>query len=106
MRECGGRGGPGARPPGGSRDVAGRPAGALAGILSGADEVVVFAGYKEQRGLVAERVKGLCGCAHPVIVDGRNVVEPDAWLSAGFAYRGIGREDKNGHLLAGMTHLF
>jgi len=64
------------------------------------DAVVVFAGHKEDyRGLVAELVKGLCGCAHPVIVDGRNVVDPDAWISAGFAYRGIGRGDKNGHAL-------
>ena len=33
------------------------------------------------------------------VVDGRNVVDPDAWVEAGFAYRGIGRGDKNGHAL-------
>ena len=63
----------------------------LEGVLSGADAVVVFAGHKEYQGLVPERVKALCGCAHPVIVDGRNVVDPDAWIAKGFAYRGIGR---------------
>ena len=51
-------------PPGLSRD--------LEGVLSGADAVVVFAGHKEYRGLVPARVKGLCGCTWPVIVDGRN----------------------------------
>lgn len=37
------------------------------------------------------RVKGLCGSAHPAIVDGWNVVESDAWIGEGFVYRGIGR---------------
>jgi UDP-N-acetyl-D-mannosaminuronic acid dehydrogenase len=76
-------------PPGISRD--------LAGVLAGADAVVVFAGHKEYRGLVPARVKELSGSPHPAVVDGRNVVDPDAWIGAGFVYRGIGRGDKNGH---------
>jgi len=80
-------------PPGISRD--------LDGVLSGADAVVVFAGHKEYRGLVPEQVKGLCGSTHPAVVDGRNVVDPDAWIGVGFAYRGIGRGDKNRHVLRG-----
>ena len=77
-------------PPGLSRD--------LEGVLAGADAVVVFAGHKEYRGLEPARVKGLCGCARPVIVDGRNVVmDPDTWIGAGLVYRGIGRGDKNQH---------
>jgi UDP-N-acetyl-D-mannosaminuronic acid dehydrogenase len=80
-------------PPGISRD--------LAGVLAGADAVVVFAGHKEYRGLVPEQVKGLCGSTHPAVVDGRNVVDPDAWIGVGFAYRGIGRGDKNRHVLRG-----
>ncbi|QYZ79836.1 nucleotide sugar dehydrogenase [Methanofollis formosanus] len=71
----------------------------LEAVIRGADAVVVFAGHREYRGLVAERVEGLCGCKWPVIVDGRNVVDPDAWIRAGFAYRGIGRGGKNGHSL-------
>jgi UDP-N-acetyl-D-mannosaminuronic acid dehydrogenase len=78
-------------PPGLSRD--------LEGVLSGADAVVVFAGHKEYRGLVPAEVRRLCGCAHPAVVDGRNVVDPDAWIGAGFVYRGIGRGDKNRHAL-------
>lgn len=76
-------------PPGLSKD--------LEAVLSGADAVVVFAGHKEYRHLVPAEVKKLCGCAHPAIVDGRNVADPDAWIDAGFAYRGIGRGDRNGH---------
>ena len=68
-------------------------------MLSGADAVVVFAGHKEYRGLVPAEVKGLYGCPHPAVVDGRNVVDPDAWIVEGFAYRGIGRGDKNQHAL-------
>jgi len=48
---------------------------------------------------VPEQVKGLCGCAHPAIVDGQNAVDLDAWIGARFAYRGIGRGDRNRHVL-------
>ena len=78
-------------PPGLSRD--------LEGVLSGADAVVVFAGHKEYRGLAPVRVRELSGSAHPAVVDGRNVVDPDAWIAAGFVYRGIGRGDRNRHAL-------
>ncbi|MHC1626919.1 MAG: hypothetical protein ACXQTN_06240 [Methanoculleaceae archaeon] len=44
-------------------------------------------------------MKELCGPAHPAVVDGRNVVDPDAWINMGFVYRGIGRGDKNWHAL-------
>ena len=43
------------------------------------------------------RVKELSGREHPVIIDGRNVVDPDAFIRAGFIYKGIGRGDKNSH---------
>ncbi len=75
--------------------------GSLEGVLAGADAVGVFAGHKEYRGLVPAEVRRLCGCPHPAIVDGRNVVDPDAWIGAGFSYRGIGRGDKNQHALRG-----
>jgi UDP-N-acetyl-D-mannosaminuronic acid dehydrogenase len=44
-------------------------------------------------------VKEVSGSRHPAVVDGRNVVDPDAWIGVGFAYRGIGRGDKNRHAL-------
>jgi len=42
-------------------------------------------------------VKMMCGNIHPVIVDGRNMIDPDAFVSAGFVYKGIGRGDRNNH---------
>jgi UDP-N-acetyl-D-mannosaminuronic acid dehydrogenase len=69
----------------------------LDAVLRGADAVVIFAGHKEYRNFVPAEVKVLCGCGHPVIVDGRNVAVPDEWIAGGFVYRGIGRGDKNQH---------
>jgi UDP-N-acetyl-D-mannosaminuronic acid dehydrogenase len=42
-------------------------------------------------------VKEMTGQKNPVIVDGRNVMEPDKFINMGFVYKGIGRGDKNGH---------
>ncbi|TAJ45654.1 nucleotide sugar dehydrogenase [Methanofollis fontis] len=68
-------------------------------VLGGADAVVVFAGHRDYRGLLPAAVKEACGCDHPGIIDGRNVLDPDPFIEAGFAYRGIGRGDRNGHTL-------
>jgi UDP-N-acetyl-D-mannosaminuronic acid dehydrogenase len=32
-----------------------------------------------------------------VIVDGRNINDPDIFIREGWIYKGIGRGDKNGH---------
>jgi len=69
----------------------------LEDTIHGADAVVVFAGHHQYRSLDALWVKALTGKKHPVIVDGRNIIEPDAWIGAGFIYKGIGRGDKNNH---------
>jgi len=69
----------------------------LGAVLAGVDAVVIFAGHRKYHNLRPVEVRALCGGEHPAIVDGRNVVEPDAWIGAGFVYRGIGRGDKNGH---------
>jgi len=66
-------------------------------VMKNADAVVVFTGHNEYRSLKPLDVKILCGKNPPVIVDGRNVIEPDVFIGAGFVYRGIGRGDKNGH---------
>ncbi|EJG08341.1 nucleotide sugar dehydrogenase [Methanofollis liminatans DSM 4140] len=73
----------------------------LAAVLQGADAVALFAGHRDYRGLDPAQVKTLSGCDHPAIVDGRNIVDPDTFIEAGFAYRGIGRGDRNGHALKG-----
>jgi UDP-N-acetyl-D-mannosaminuronic acid dehydrogenase len=69
----------------------------LAAALKGADVIAIFAGHKEYRALDAEAVKELTGREHPVILDGRNVIDPDAFIAEGFVYKGIGRGDKNEH---------
>ena len=67
--------------------------------IRGADAVVVFAGHRQYRSLDPAQVKELTGKKHPVIVDGRNLIDPDPWIAAGFVYKGIGRGDKNSHPL-------
>lgn len=67
--------------------------------LEGADAVVIFAGHHQYRTLDPKVLKNLSGKNHPVIVDGRNMVDPDVYIREGFIYKGIGRGDKNGHTI-------
>ena len=57
--------------------------------LSGADAAVVVTEWGELRGIDWAEAAPLMRRA--LIVDGRNVLEPDAVRAAGFAYEGIGR---------------
>jgi UDP-N-acetyl-D-mannosaminuronic acid dehydrogenase len=66
-------------------------------VLLGADAVVVMTGHPMYGKLEPEWVKLLCDCEHPVIIDGRNVIDADSFIRSGFIYRGIGRGDKNSH---------
>lgn len=65
--------------------------------LEGADVIAIMTGHNEYKALTPEVARALTGKEHPVIVDGRNVVDPDAFIAQGFIYKGIGRGDKNGH---------
>jgi len=69
----------------------------LAAVLSDADAVAIFTGHREYRALSPDRLRELCAAPHPVVVDGRNVIDPHAFIDAGFVYRGIGRGDVNDH---------
>jgi len=69
--------------------------------LEGADAVVIFAGHHQYRALKAPEIRNLTGKRHPVLVDGRNLVEPDAYIQEGFIYKGIGRGDRNTHPISG-----
>jgi UDP-N-acetyl-D-mannosaminuronic acid dehydrogenase len=71
----------------------------LGKVVEDADAVVILAGHSAYLNLKADSVKELTGKANPVIVDGRNVIEPDEFISKGFVYKGIGRGDKNEHLI-------
>jgi UDP-N-acetyl-D-mannosaminuronic acid dehydrogenase len=65
--------------------------------LKGSNAVAIFTGHKQYLNLKASVIKKLTGQEHPVIVDGRNVIDPDAFIEEGFVYKGIGRGDKNCH---------
>ena len=69
----------------------------LSDVVKGADVVAILTGHDEYFRLDAGMLKGSMGQEHPVIVDGRNVVGPDEFISEGFVYKGIGRGDKNDH---------
>jgi UDP-N-acetyl-D-mannosaminuronic acid dehydrogenase len=65
--------------------------------LSDVDAIAVFAGHKEYKALQPNAVRQLSRKDHPVIVDGRNIIDPDAFIAGGFVYKGIGRGDRNEH---------
>jgi UDP-N-acetyl-D-mannosaminuronic acid dehydrogenase len=69
----------------------------LADVVKSADVVAILTGHDEYFGLDAGMLKGLMGVEHPVVVDGRNVVDVDGFIGAGFVYKGIWRGDKNEH---------
>jgi len=64
-------------------------------VVADADVVAVMTGHSEYFELEPSVLKGFMGKDRPVVVDGRNVVDPDAWIDGGFVYKGIGRGDKN-----------
>ena len=65
--------------------------------LKGADAIVLFAGHDLYKNLDPNHILTLSGKAHPVIIDGRNMIDPDLFIKQGFVYKGIGRGDKNMH---------
>lgn len=71
----------------------------LSSVLKGSDAVAVFTGHTAYRSLDPVRCRELSGYSHPVIIDGRNSIDPDAFIREGWIYKGIGRGDKNGHAI-------
>ncbi|WIB25351.1 UDP-glucose/GDP-mannose dehydrogenase family protein [Curtobacterium sp. MCSS17_015] len=57
--------------------------------LTGADLVLVLTEWNEFRELDPAAVASLV--ASPVVIDGRNCLDREAWRAAGFTYRGMGR---------------
>ncbi|PYY40828.1 MULTISPECIES: UDP-glucose/GDP-mannose dehydrogenase family protein [unclassified Curtobacterium] len=57
--------------------------------LTGADLVLVLTEWNEFRELDPTAVAALV--SSPVVVDGRNCLDREAWRAAGFTYRGMGR---------------
>jgi UDP-N-acetyl-D-mannosaminuronic acid dehydrogenase len=71
----------------------------LHAALAGADAVAIFTGHRSYRDLDPRDLRRACGTRRPVIIDGRNMVEPDRFIADGWIYQGIGRGDKNNHAL-------
>jgi UDP-N-acetyl-D-mannosaminuronic acid dehydrogenase len=65
--------------------------------IQGADAFVIFAGHHQYKNLDPNHMRTLSGKEHPVIIDGRNMIDPDLFIKHGFVYKGIGRGDKNMH---------
>ena len=57
--------------------------------VRGADAAVIVTEWRELRELASPEVRA--AMATPLIVDGRNLLDPDVVRKAGFAYEGIGR---------------
>jgi UDPglucose 6-dehydrogenase len=58
--------------------------------VTGADAAVIVTEWDELRGLASPDVRD--AMARPLIIDGRNLLDPAETRSAGFAYEGIGRQ--------------
>jgi len=69
----------------------------LDAVLSGADAVAIFTAHAAYRDLDPASMR--VSQSLPVIVDGRNIVDPDRFIRAGWVYQGIGRGDRNNHPL-------
>lgn len=70
-------------------------------VVRGADCIAILTAHSNYFDLDPARIKDLTGQKNPVIIDGRNVVEPDKYIELGFVYKGIGRGDKNSHDIQG-----
>jgi len=57
--------------------------------VSGADAAVIVTDWEEFRSLASDEVR--TAMRRPLIIDGRNLLDPDATHAAGFDYEGIGR---------------
>ena len=60
-----------------------------ADALHGADCVVLVTEWQEYRDLDPVALKELVRT--PLIIDGRNILDPDRWRAAGWTYKGMGR---------------
>jgi UDPglucose 6-dehydrogenase len=57
--------------------------------VTGVDAAVIVTEWDELRGLASDEVRS--AMARPLIIDGRNLLDPEETRRAGFAYEGVGR---------------
>ena len=76
-------------------------------VAEGADGLILVTEWNEFKHLDMRRIRDLM--AHPLLIDGRNIWEPDEMTSLGFTYYGVGRgartEQNSGYqsVSVGMT---
>jgi UDPglucose 6-dehydrogenase len=58
-------------------------------VAEGSDALVIVTEWNEFKNLDFEKVRSLL--RQPIIIDGRNLFEPDEMSRLGFIYRGFGR---------------
>ncbi len=58
-------------------------------VAEGSDVLVLLTEWEEFRGLDLDRIKGLL--KKPIVIDGRNLFDPEEMKALGFVYRGVGR---------------
>ncbi|HEY4717974.1 MAG TPA: UDP-glucose/GDP-mannose dehydrogenase family protein, partial [Anaerolineales bacterium] len=58
-------------------------------LARGADALLVVTEWNEFKNLDLERIRD--SMRHPIVLDGRNIYQPDLMQSLGFVYQGVGR---------------
>jgi UDPglucose 6-dehydrogenase len=58
-------------------------------VARGSDALILITEWDEFRSLGLPRIKGLL--KQPIVIDGRNVYEPEKMKQLGFVYQGVGR---------------
>ena len=58
-------------------------------LAQGCDALVIITDWNEFKQLNLARIRDIM--RQPIIVDGRNIYEPETMRALGFTYRGIGR---------------
>ena len=58
-------------------------------VVEGSDALVIVTDWEEFKKMDLQKVKGLLN--QPVIIDGRNMFDPDEMEKLGFTYQGVGR---------------
>jgi UDPglucose 6-dehydrogenase len=72
--------------------------GTVADAVRGADAAVIVTEWDELKGLASPAIRD--SMANPLIVDGRNLLDPEETRRAGFVYEGIGRPSAPTDVLA------
>lgn len=67
-------------------------------LAAGTDAIIVLTEWNEFKHLDLARIRR--AMRTPIVIDGRNIYEPETMEAAGFIYRGMGR----GYNGAGKTH--